>query len=306
MAYFPEVLATKYEAQVLTHRLRQEIISTVVANEIVNRAGTTFVFRVHEETGADVDDIARAYLCAREIFQIEAFWNAVDALDNEVDAAVQTAMLLRARRLLERAARWLLGNVPRPLDVLELTEFYRAGVETVGHQLATSLSGTALRELQSNIDAWTAAGVPAILAERAAGLDEILAGLDLVQIAHQAHTPVQVAEGVYFTLSESLQLGWLRNQVTALPRGNNWQAVARSALRDDLMGVAAVLSADVLKTQSEAPVEERLAAWEARNQQAVSRCTQVLQELAAGGSIDFAMLSVALRELRLLSARAAA
>jgi glutamate dehydrogenase len=305
LAYFPDVLATEYESQVLAHRLRPEIVSTVVANEIVNRAGTSFVFRVHEETGADVDDIARAYLCARDIFQIEALWAEVDALDNEVDAAVQSAMLLRARRVLERASRWLLSNATRPLDVLELTEFYRAGIETVGRQLVASLGAMALRELQSNIEAWSAAGVPAVLAERAAGLDEILAALDLVQVAHQTHTPVQVAEGVYFRLLESLQLGWLRNQVTALPRGNNWQALARSALRDDLLGLAAVLCADVLKIPSEAPVEERLAAWEERNQRAVSRCRQVLQDLAAGGNIDFAMLSVALRELRLLSARAA-
>ena len=71
------------------------------------------------------------------------------------------------------------------------------------------------------------------------------------------------------------------------------------------MGLAAVRSAEALKAPSEAPVEQRLAVWEERNQQAVLRCRKVLHELASGANIDCVMRSVALRELRLRSARMA-
>jgi len=49
------------------HRLRREIIATVVANQLVDRAGTTFVFRLSEETGGSPALLARAYAAAREI-----------------------------------------------------------------------------------------------------------------------------------------------------------------------------------------------------------------------------------------------
>ena len=45
-------LPERYGEQMREHRLRREIIATVVANQLVDRAGTTFAFRLREETGA--------------------------------------------------------------------------------------------------------------------------------------------------------------------------------------------------------------------------------------------------------------
>ena len=39
-------------AQIAHHRLRRELIATIVANQLVDRAGMTFAFRLAEETGA--------------------------------------------------------------------------------------------------------------------------------------------------------------------------------------------------------------------------------------------------------------
>ena len=50
--YFPPPLPERYSARMRGHRLRREIISTVVANQLVDRAGMTFAFRLGEETGA--------------------------------------------------------------------------------------------------------------------------------------------------------------------------------------------------------------------------------------------------------------
>ena len=46
------------------HRLRREIIATVVVNDMVNKAGTSFDHRMLEETGAAVPDAARAHVAA--------------------------------------------------------------------------------------------------------------------------------------------------------------------------------------------------------------------------------------------------
>ena len=84
--YFPPPLPERYSDRMPSHRLRREIIATVVANQLVDRAGTTFAFRLREETGAPPSMLARAYAVAREVFEMRAFWAAVEALDNEVDA----------------------------------------------------------------------------------------------------------------------------------------------------------------------------------------------------------------------------
>ena len=105
--YFPSPLPERYGDSMRSHRLRREIIATVVANEIVDRAGTTFVFRLREETGVSLPVLARAYTVARGVFDMRACWAAVERLDNHVEAKVQLDMLIEGRRLVERSARWL-------------------------------------------------------------------------------------------------------------------------------------------------------------------------------------------------------
>ena len=96
----PRVLAMLRLADgIARHRLRREIVTTVIANELVNRAGITFVHEVRENTGMGVADIARAYIAAREVFNVGRLWQQVEALDNRVPGGLQSALLLECGRV---------------------------------------------------------------------------------------------------------------------------------------------------------------------------------------------------------------
>ncbi|NIV77021.1 MAG: hypothetical protein GWN37_19960, partial [Gammaproteobacteria bacterium] len=82
--YFPTPLRRRFRDIMPSHRLAPDIISTELANEIVNRAGITFIFRLREETGAAPADISRAYMIARQVFDMPELWAEVEALDNRV------------------------------------------------------------------------------------------------------------------------------------------------------------------------------------------------------------------------------
>src|SRR5205085_1446883 len=101
--YFPQPLPERYGARMRNHRLRREIIATVIANQLIDRAGTTFAFRLGEETGAPPSLLARAYAASREIFEMRSFWGEVEALDNEVAVHAQLRMLIEGRRRLDRS-----------------------------------------------------------------------------------------------------------------------------------------------------------------------------------------------------------
>ena len=58
-SYFPEPLQAAYASEMDLHPLRREIVTTMVVNDMVNTGGTTFLFRMNEETGASVPDISR-------------------------------------------------------------------------------------------------------------------------------------------------------------------------------------------------------------------------------------------------------
>ena len=56
----PRRCASAYLDRHRPHPLRREIVATALVNGLVNRAGTTFAFRIGEETGATGPDIVRA------------------------------------------------------------------------------------------------------------------------------------------------------------------------------------------------------------------------------------------------------
>ncbi|MEV0159448.1 glutamate dehydrogenase [Nonomuraea fuscirosea] len=303
VSYFPSALRERFRTYMDEHPLRREIITTCVVNELVNSAGTTFTFRFGEETGASTPDIVRAYLVAREVFDLPSFYRAVESLDNEIDTATQIAMLLEARKLAERGARWLLVNRRPPLDLAGSVSFFMKGFNGLLAHIPKLLTGPDLAAYEDRRDSFAARGVPMELAERVAGMVPAYSTLDLVEISSLTGRPVSEVAEVYFDLADRLQLARLRERIIALPRDNRWNSIARSALRDDLYAAHASLTRDVLAhSKPGLPPEERLARWSDANSAAVSRARQTLSEIWESDNFDLATLSVALRAIRTLVA----
>ena len=61
--YFPPQVVQRYGAWLEKHPLRTQIISTLVANDMIDSGGITFVHRAIEESGASPVEVARAYTC---------------------------------------------------------------------------------------------------------------------------------------------------------------------------------------------------------------------------------------------------
>lgn len=101
--HFPQPLRDRFPGHIQRHPLRREIIATHVVNSMVNRVGATFVHRLQQETGAAAPDIVRAYIAAREVFGQVPLWQTIEALDNRIADATQTAMVLESLRLVHRS-----------------------------------------------------------------------------------------------------------------------------------------------------------------------------------------------------------
>ncbi|MFJ4961499.1 NAD-glutamate dehydrogenase [Streptomyces sp. NPDC088729] len=300
-AYFPTQLRERFPEAVEGHALRREIITTVLVNDTVNSAGSTFLHRLREETGASVEEIVRAQFTAREIFGLSQVWDAVEALDNRVAADVQTRIRLHSRRLVERGSRWLLGNRPQPVAIAETVEGFRDGVEKVWNELPQLLKGADLDWYHSILDELTTAGVPDELAVRVAGFSSAFPALDIVAIADRTdQDPLGVAE-VYYDLADRLRVTQLMDRIIELPRADRWQSMARASIREDLYAAHAALTADVLAVgDGSATPGERFRAWEEKNAAILTRSRSTLEEIQSSDAFDLANLSVAMRTMRTL------
>jgi glutamate dehydrogenase len=298
--YFPTPLRVKYASRMGDHRLHREIITTAMINDMVDRSGITFAFRLNEETGASVPEITMAWLVSRAVFDMPGFWAQVEALDGSVDTSVQIMAQLEGRKLTERAARWLLHSRRPPFDVQSTIDFFADGVLTVAANLPKLLAGRDLAGFEERREIYASRGVPVVLAERIAAMVPAYSAFDIVDIARGTGRSVEETAEVYFDLADRLQIARLRDMITALPRDDRWNTMARGAIRDDLYTAHAALARDVLTVTEPASPERRLAAWVQRNDSAVRRANQTLTEIWESNAFTVATLSVAVRAVRTL------
>jgi glutamate dehydrogenase len=295
---FPKPIRTTYRAAMEQHSLRREIIATQLSNTLVNEMSFTFVYRLQHETGASVAAIMRAYTIARTVFAIPTLWSQIEALDNVISTDKQVTMLMQITRMLRRATRWILQHRPMQLDITTEVSTFADGVRTLAHNLDKYLMPEQLQHRQQQIEDYNRDGIPMALARDMATIPWLFSALDIIELANQVTKSVDDVSTMYFAVGERFDLRWLRQHVLAHQVDNHWEALAREALRDDLDWQQRILTSNVLlfKTQADT-VEEKLAAWFAQYEPAVSRWQHVLTDLQASMDLNLTMFFVAIREL---------
>ena len=295
-AYFPRQMQKRLPAAIDAHPLRREIVATCVVNKMVNHAGLSFLHRMAEETSATVEEITMAHVVASTVFDLEALWESIDRASVRLPPGYDLELFLAVRRMTERGVLWLLRNRRSPIDMATTVAAFQPGVRTIAQNFADIAGGSFAVFARAAAKRHADAGVPKQLAERAAVWPFLHTALDIVKLAAEHVTDTASVGSLYWSLFDSLSLGWLWEQVGNLPRSDRWQAQARAALRDDLLSGVRDLTGDALSTPG------GLAGWSQRNASAIQRALSVLDDVRSQSVYNVSTLTVALRQVRGLKA----
>ncbi len=296
--YFPEQLAEKFHGIMVEHPLRREIITTHIVNDMVNRTGPTFAFRLWELTGASYPHIARAYTVTTEIFDFRSAWDEIEQLDNKVRNDVQKSMLDDMIGLIERTASWLIRNRPENMNISETVDYFKNGVGELFTSYPRSMAASNRLLQKKRLKKLLSAGVPKALAHRMSCLIALSSAMDIIEVAQLSGRDVPRVAAIYYSLGDKLELHWLRDQIGELPIRNHWQAIAAFSLRNELHSQQTELTALLLNTEKKARPRTMLGNWLNRNELVCERFLQLIADFKVSREIDFAMLSVAISKVK--------
>ncbi len=293
--YFPHAIQDRFPTFIRSHRLRREIATTQLINQMVNLSGISYDHRMTEDTGASVADVGRAWLVAREVLDFPTWWSEVAALD-ALNLGDQLELLLDCRRSFERCSLWFLRHRRPPISIAAEVERFRVPFQELAGELTGCLSGPIRAAAVAMVKSRRKQGVPDQLAERSAVWRLLHTTLDVIEIADRTElAPVDVAK-VYWGMFDRLDLLWLWDAIGNLPRSDRWQTQARGALRDDLLTALAELTDNVL-----ASPERVVGSWWSGNERSIQRAVNQLTDIRRNDVFDITNLSVALRQLRNLA-----
>ena len=295
---FPPSLVSKYAEAMRSHRLKREIVSTQIANDLVNNMGITFVQRLKESTGMTPASVVGAYAIVRDIFHLPHWFRQIEALDYQVSADVQLALMDELMRLGRRATRWFLRSRRNELDAGRDVAHFGPHIAALGLKLDELLEGPTRERWQARYQGYVESGVPELLARMVAGTSHLYTLLPIIEASDVTGQNAAEVAKAFFAVGSKLDLTWYLQQISSLPVENNWQALAREAFRDDIDLQQRAITISVLKMQ-DAPgdVEERLDLWLEQHEVMVKRWRAMLDEIKAATGTDYAMYAVANREL---------
>ena len=298
MTSFPKPLQKKYSVEMQQHPLRREIIATRLSNLIVDEMGFSFVYRLQDETGSSIPAIARAYMIARSVMNMDSIWAKIESLDGKVDVNCQQDMLMTYVRLLRRITRWFLRNNRTQFNMIETVKIYTHGLDELKSAVPTILSAERRRQYDEYSSTCHENDIPPSLAHELTITHGLFAAMDIIEVAIQLDENISEIAKVYYGIGEYLDINWIRWQIIVHSTENHWEALSREALRDDLDWQQRLLTLAVVKTiKNKSDLSLCFAQWSKSHELLIERWQAVLAKLRSTPILNYTMFFVAIREL---------
>lgn len=243
--YFPDKIGKTYEHLLEDHRLKREIISTVIINRIINQAGITLFPSMTAATGKSIPEIAKAYIIIEELLNARQFRREVFDLDNIVSADVQYRYLTEMEETIAYALRWFITHRTEERITFDFVLHYARIVQSMQEGLWESIDEICREErraeLRKRVKNDTSMNVPEDLAKRFATLSYVKDLMDIIRIKEEHHYNFHETARLYIKVMDYFQIDWLGEMLSALKTSDRWGreniANLRHELRDHQNGI---------------------------------------------------------------------
>ncbi|WP_458095262.1 NAD-glutamate dehydrogenase [Roseomonas sp. WA12] len=272
-SYFPRPLQERFADLIETHRLRRNLIATMLANRAANRLGPAGLARLAGQ--GDAASVARAAWLAERLFGLD---EAADSLDGtNLPPETRRAALLVLRRLHEDAARSLLDDATGTMTE-DSTRAPSGGTAPLGE--AESLLRPGVSALIAAMPTPEGSPLPETAARLVEGAPALSAAIGIVRLAAVAGVQPAEAAAAWDAAGRDFGLEALRAAARAAPAPGAFGPRAKAGLLEDLTAFQARIARAALSGTAPKPPEEAV---------------RLARE--AAGQRELAAVSVALRAL---------
>lgn len=294
---FPKEIREDFPEAIGNHRLRREIISTKIANRVVNRIGFVMPFELCEEEGVGLDHIAIAYFTAETLFDLEPLWEAIEqATISEIDK-------LRLFSMAQANLRLTMADLIRVGDATTmpsaLVRDLGPGVQRVNEAMDEVIKdeeqhvSDGMRQTLADID------VDPGLVDRIVRISELKGIVRTSSLAAQLGVGEVEVTQAYSRLGEALKLDWANG--TALNYGSSdpWERLLVAGLSRDFEQFRLDF---IARTTSGKPLAE-VETWLEQNAPRIGQFIHLIDRARLAPAPSAAMLAQIGAQTRLLLGR---
>ena len=294
---FPPTMQKSHADAIAGHQLRGEIIATKLANRIINRLGVILPFTLAEEASCTLDEIARAFVIAEQLFDVRALWDEIDS----------AKLSERARLTLYRqVADAMAGHIGDTHRSLPSTMKQSEAIATLGPALTALEKGGAsllrpepARRLETLMAELAELGVPETMATSVAVLRMKNGAIGLAWLADKSgRDEIDVARA-FTQLGDALGIDWLQGLADGMSPSDPWERLLVAGSARELQQMRLAFLAKVRSKDNVAFVTD----WLVQNEGAIAKFRQLIGRVRAVASPSAAMIAEMTGQARALLER---
>jgi len=297
--YFPAPVVDRFDHVIPKHPLRRRLVATMLANDIVNANGATYVSRLCARTGAEPAEVVKAYRIAKEVTRATERWEAIEALFGQVPLTTWHELMDGADGLVSVLTRRYLAQVP---ERMLMEDVIGPSVERFRdlERIITEGGATEWRlRRQKHIEDLVTEGVPPEVASWHVYVPVLTHASGAIRLSEQFDRSAFETLEVMLGVGQAVALDRLEEATAEFRPKTSWDRWAIQTVQDDVLALRQRLAAAVFfEADNGASVDHYLVS----HAHQVARIVRVMRTFESGSPDDLAPLVVAVRQVRTLLA----
>jgi glutamate dehydrogenase len=297
--YFPRDAVEAAGAERLrSHRLRREIVTTELVNDLVELMGSSFLHHAARDAGAEIPAVVRAWLIASLLSGSAQLRADLAWQEARMPAETVYRWYFGLARVLARTTRWVLANLAPDVPTATVIEQHLDGLTRLRQGFARVVTGEDRVLFLSLLEEIRGLGVEAELAERIITLRFLPQLLDILRIAQEAGADAVDTARAYYLVSEHFACAELRRSVLGRVYENRWDKRYALTLVEDTDRAHRTLARTILAAGvSEEGMADALEEFLRSHARQADAYRDLLQELDTTDDVPLAGHAVAVRML---------
>ncbi|MEM1050884.1 MAG: NAD-glutamate dehydrogenase domain-containing protein [Pseudomonadota bacterium] len=231
IAMFPKPMQDKFLSHIRDHQLRRELISTDLANRIVNRLGLIHAFELPEEEGVRLSDVAAAFVVIERLFDLKALWADIDA--STMQEAARIILLERLAAAVGNLMSDVLRTTGGRVEAGAMVENLAEGVRALCLQRSDLLTGDTQERSSSLRADFIARGAPADLASRVADLFDYDGSIGLAHLALKTGIDPAELTRAFGAIGQRIGIDWAQGTAAHMSPSDVWERLLVDGLARD-------------------------------------------------------------------------
>ncbi len=233
ISYFPDKIYNRFNDHILNHRLKREIIATVLTNNIVNSAGVSLFYELKRDTACSYPVIASVYLMIEEILDIPTIRKALYLLDHEIPAEAQYGKLRWIEKGIRFMVAWNLTFKQFLIPVEKEIQDIKTLVWDFQEQLQEKMSDEQKAMYRKRIVKDLPAGLPEPLIKKIIAVETLENVFLYLPLSRQFSRPLIECHNLVEEINSLLKMGEVMTQLSQIKSLSIWDQVTGNYLRNE-------------------------------------------------------------------------